>query len=182
MSEVNDAKQMAEHRLLHEKDALITADARDKEFVLMKAAEWVDNEKSDRMKADHSIQNEMDVRSAAVAAKEESREVLRMIGDQIQDVDMLNRHREVVWDIRKLRKFAIEVKTDLSVLKEESERDDKVLGERVDKEVEDRGFAIKELDEKYDAVTKKEADDREAGDKGLEEKVRRGWVLWDGVG
>ncbi|GMI08444.1 hypothetical protein TrVE_jg9224 [Triparma verrucosa] len=169
MSEVNDAKQLAEHRLLHEKDALVAADARDKEFVLMKAAEWVDNEKSDRMKVDQSIQNEMDVRSAAVAAKEESREVLRMIGDQIQDVDMLNRHREVVWDIRKLRKFAIEVKTDLGVLKQESETEDKALGGRLDKEAEDRVGGDAALQKELDERMTKEIEDRTEGDRVLRE-------------
>ncbi|GMH69138.1 hypothetical protein TL16_g05086 [Triparma laevis f. inornata] len=177
MSEVNDAKQLAEHRLLHEKDALVTADARDKEFVLMKAAEWVDNEKSDRMKVDQSLQNEMDVRSAAVAAKEESREVLRMIGDQIQDTDMLNRHREVVWDIRKLRKFAIEVKTDLGVLKKESENEDLVLGGRLDKEVEDRISGDAKLEKELEEKMAKEVEDRIGGDtalrEGLDEEVTK---------
>ena len=149
MAEVNGAKQLAEHRLQHEKGILIEADARDKELVMMKASEWVDNEKADRISVDKQIQNEMDVRTAAAAAKDESRNVLRMIGDQIQDTDMLNRHREVVWDVRKLRKFAIQVKADLVVLKEESANEDKLLNGRVDKEIENRVAGDDQLDEKY---------------------------------
>ena len=150
MADVNDAKQVGEKRLKHEVEILGTRVEREKEFVLQKSAEWVDTEKAGRMAADISIQNEMDVRRAAAAARSESREVLGMICDHIQDVDTLNRQRELVWDVRKLRTYGIETRKDLGTLKEESEIGDSKLGERVDTEAEQRSAEISRLDSKVD--------------------------------
>ena len=110
MSDVNAAKGIAEERLVHERDILVKQMGRDKEFVLQKSAEWVDDEKGKRMLAEQQIRNEMDVRTAAAAARAESRETLRMMGDQIQDVDLLNRHREMVKTTRRIMNGLVDMK------------------------------------------------------------------------
>ena len=55
--------------------------SRDKQFVLAKAAKWVDEDKSLRIAAQKQIMNEMDVRSAAVTTREESRNTDRAMLD-----------------------------------------------------------------------------------------------------
>ncbi|GMI36742.1 hypothetical protein TrRE_jg9651 [Triparma retinervis] len=171
MSDVNAAKGAAEARLVHERDILAKQMGRDKEFVLQKSAEWVDDEKAERMAAEQQIKNEMDVRTAAAKARAESRETLRMLGDQIQDVDLLNRHNEVVRTTRKLMNGLVDMKKDVGALREESRGGDKLLGEKVEKEEEERKRVDGELDEKFEGKIGKEVEERIEGDKLLGERV-----------
>lgn len=139
----------------------------DKEFVLTKAAEWVDVEKSERLAMDTAIMNELDVRSAATKAEAESRDVLRAMRDQVADADSNNRHTELVWDIRKLRKYALEIMKELGEEKEVREKMDDELGERLDKEKEEREEADDELDTKLEEMMKTEKEEREGADEKL---------------
>mmetsp|Transcript_5647 Transcript_5647/g.11296 ORF Transcript_5647/g.11296 Transcript_5647/m.11296 type:complete len:1400 (+) Transcript_5647:83-4282(+) len=171
MSDVNEAKSTGEKRLIHERDIIVKQMGRDKEFVLQQSAKWVDEEKAQRMEADHQIKNEMDVRSAAAAARAESRETLRMLGDQIQDVDLLNRHNEMVRTTRKIMNGLVDIKKDVGVLREESRGGDKLLGERVEKEEGERKKGDEALDEKFEGKVNREIEHRVAGDDALEEKL-----------
>ena len=180
MSDVNEAKNLGEKRLVHERDILVKQMGRDKEFVLQKSAEWVDEEKAQRMAADQQITNEMDVRNAAAAARAESRETLRMIGDQIQDVDLLNRHNEMVRTTRKIMNGLVDVKKDVGSLREESRGGDKLIGERMEKEEEERMKGDADLDEKFENKVNREIEDRVAGDDKLDEKLDEKAARLDG--
>ena len=170
MADVHDAKMLAEQRLASERDILKDQAARNKEFCLTKSAEWDDKEKNDRMAMDTAIMNELDVRTAGIKSEAESRDVLRAMRDQVADSDAHNRHHELEQDIRKLRKYAIEVMKNLAELRVESEKGDEALGERVDKEVEDREDGDEALEEKLMEMCKVEKEEREASDTRMDEK------------
>jgi len=95
MADVNDARSTGEKLINALKGNLLEADKRDKDFVLRQCAKWLDEEKSVRIEADRSNKNELDIQYAATAAREESRNVLRMIQDRLGDEELISGQREL---------------------------------------------------------------------------------------
>ena len=95
MADVNDARSTGEKLINALKGNLLEADKRDKDFVLGQCAKWLDEEKSVRIEADRSNKNELDIQYAATAAREESRNVLRMIQDRLGDEELISGQREL---------------------------------------------------------------------------------------
>jgi len=169
MADVNDARATAEKLINSAKTALLEADARDKDFVLAKSAEWIDQEKAVRIEADRSNKNELDIKFAATAAREESRNVLRMIADRLGDQEIMDGHRELQYDIHKIRLNTTELKDKLVLETGHRIAGDKELNNSLLEEVETRRTEIERVDK---AIDNEREERRDAVEVEMKERIK----------